>query len=327
MQSTYDDALSSLAAQRLLAQYGLGAKRYGAVASWITILKTLYFDFMGNPISIALYKAKHPAQLHYGFWDRSIHSLDSAINNATQSAFNKLANNNPIPQKIIHFGSGFGGAEILLCKKYPHLNAFGITIDKLQFEVAQDLSNLYNLSDRIHYLNGNFLNKSSFNNNKFDGGMAIESLCHVPENQFGILWKTINQVLTRGARFVVHDWFRETGINEDELNKINIFLKGWDMPSCSLAQTMIEAAVKNNFKLIEDNDVTDKIIISARKYYRRALVAKPFISIFQNSKIPYIQSLGLNNREIIDFANTCLIQKQLFEDAIITYRQLVFEKI
>lgn len=326
--ATYSNAFSRFAKQRLLAQYGIGAKRYGAVASWITMLKAGFYDFTGNSLAVSMFKSHHPAQLHYGIWDHSgIHSFDQAIRRATTLVFQAvLPGYKNTTKKIVHFGSGFGGVDIQLCQHHPHVSSFGISIDPLQVKTANELATLYGLNQRAHFIEKNFLHLDSFKEKDFDGGMAIESLCHVPEKQLDLLWKNVHHLLKPGARFVIHDAYLATTPTPVQQAQLDVFIKGWDLPNLPPASSMIDAAKRQGFQLISNKNLTPKIHKSAHEIFMRALIFKPFVQLFQGSKNTYLQSLGLADPETIDFANTGLVQKKLFADGVLEYRQLIFEK-
>lgn len=337
MKGTYTDLISEKAKRRLTAQYGYGVKRYGCVASWGTMFKCWLLDLVGVSIPQSLKLTKHPAQLHYGIWDKkNLRSWNEAIRRSSSLAFEAVTfrKNRQSVKYLIHFGSGWGGVDIQLCQENAGLHTLGINIDPIQISISEELVRLYNLQERITFKKINFLELISERNKNndaikesFDAGIAIESLCHVPKNQFGLLWKNFRYVLKPGARLAIHDWYLGLENKPEVERKLDVFLKGWDMAYCPRVIEISEAAMRNGFKMVLNTNYTPQISKSSEEIYIRTRLFKPIIKLFQNSKNNYIKSLGIEKPEVLDFANTCLIQKELFETGVIKYRQLVFEKI
>lgn len=323
---TYTDALSSDAADRLKLQYGTGVKRYGAVASWGTMIRAFFYDLQGTSIAESLYRSNHPAQLHYGIWDtKSIRNFDAAIRRATDLAhLGLIPTGNDRLRNIIHFGSGFGGVDIQLCLADPKLYTVGVSIEPTQIGISRELARLYNVSDQAEFLEANFLSLPKKMNNAFDAGLALESLCHIPEKQLGILWKSIFSVLQQGARFVVQDWYRD---DSTKLLELTDFLKGWDLPDCVSVKTMTHAAAEHGFRVVRTTDYTDAITRSSWEIFVRSRIFMPFIRLMQGVRSPYLQSLGVTQPEALAMAKTCVLQRDLFTSRKLRYWQLVFEKV
>lgn len=326
--TTYNDALSDRATRQLKKQYGYGAPRYVAVAGWGTIMKVAYYDSRGYTIAQAMVKANHPMQLHYGVWDEQTRSFDSSIRNASRIAFEQIfPKNRNQALSLVDFGSGFGGVIVQLCKENPNLHATGISIDPIQISIANEISLALHLDKRIKFINKNYLELVGLKLSGFNGGLAMESLCHVPAAQLGLLWKNIAHVLEPRSRFVVHDWFCDKELSKQEVNELKIFLKGWDMPNCVSTMDIVTAAKQNGFKLILERNLTDKIMRSSKKIHFRAIVCRPIVRWSQGKNNSYLKRLSFTDPSTVDFTYTCLVQKKLFQKRLINYKQLVFEKI
>jgi SAM-dependent methyltransferase len=323
---TYNDVSSEQARQQLTFQYGTVGIRYGAVASWRQMFKTLFFFSKSKDLASAFYKSGHHAQIHYGLWQKKTKNFDESIREMTDFAFtNTFPDYSGANIRMVHLGCGFGGTELQLAKNFPNFSSLGVSLDNSQVDIASKLSALNKLSERVKFVAANFLSYQPIASQAFDGGIAIESLCHVPATQLKALWKNVYGILKPRARFTVLDWYLTRQLTEEEKAKLEIFLKGWDMPDCVNVKVMVEAVTGNGFKLVSDQDITEQIMKSAKKIRYRATIFKPIVHWAQGQN-NYLTTLGLTQEQTKDFVETSLIQDELFRDRVITYRCLVFQK-
>ena len=329
MTPSYTDALSLEAEQHLRAQYGTNGKRYGGIASWRTIARGSLHFITYRDFTQALYASHHPAQLHYGIWDLpSIHSFDAAIRRSSQLAYKGL---NLTPsnksRSIFHAGCGWGGVDIQLCQLNPHLHTVGVSIDPSQIEIAIKLTKLYNISSRAIFEKQNFLSLPAKWNHYFDGGIAMESFCHIPATQLSLLWQQHSRILKSKSRFVVHDWFlKRPPQGNAERHLFEDFLKGWDLPGSVSAKDMSDTAQNAGLREISRHDYTKYILKSADKNRFRAIIFAPIVKLSQMLPNSLSNTLGFTSSDALDFIQTCKTQKYLFANGILEYLQYVFEK-
>lgn len=325
---TYKNAFSKHAKTTLNTQYGETGLKYGAIANWSTIFKIcwLYFVKKLRPVE-TFYLSDHPTQLHYGIWDKpSIKGFSDSVRRATDLAFKELKINSKKNSKILHAGCGWGGTEVQLAKKHKNLKTVGVSIDEDQIQLSKELASLRKVDKKCSFKRANFLKLPNSWNNSFDGGLALESLCHVPEDQLEGLFLSLFKVLKKRSRLVVHDWFVIKEVSDSEKSDLIAFQRGWDMPGTPHLEVFCDAAKKAGFSVKKKNNLTKFILKSARDIYWRAAIFEPIVKFLQGSKNKQINHIGLSHPQMLDFVVTCKIQRKLFEDRTIEYYQLVFEK-
>lgn len=322
----YANLRKSQAINRIEVQYGLGAKLYLPIANWNTILKCLYLDFLGYSIADVLYLTKHPAQIHYGIYDLEKNSLHEQVERNTEVLYSQLQLDPSRPAKIIHLGCGIGGSEIQMAKKYKNWNFVGVSLSKSQITIGNELIKKYKLENRIALLNANYLDMPQHFKNSFDGVIAIESLCYTPKRQLNLLYKNIFRILKTGSRLAIHDgYFIGTKDKSDE-KQYETFLQGWDLPQLTKSSEHIDAAQKAGFKLATSTQITKQIIDFANKLKIRARLGKLLIGFTYKVNIEFLNKLGAKRPDAINFAETGIVQDEMFKKNILEYRRNVFIK-
>lgn len=326
---SYTDALSTQAKKSLSTQYGQTGYKYGAVANWKTIFQLLWLYFVKKKTPIeALFLTNHPLQLHYGIWNQDKkQTFNDSIRHATDLAFAQLNLMNNKKAHILHAGCGWGGAEIQLAKKYPWLDTVGVSIDQNQILIAQRLAGLHQVEKQAQFYPYNFLNLPKNWKNKFDGCLALESLCHVPTQQLNLLFNSLLTAIKPQSKLVVHDLFvTNNQLSTQEQKRLRAYQKGWDLPGTHHLSSFCQEAEKAEFKVIKKTKLTSQVLKSCQAIYQRATIATPFVKSLQNNQQPLVNRLGLNHPQLLDFVVTNKVQRELVRQGVLDYFQVTLMK-
>ena len=147
--------------------------------------------------------------MHFGYFipfKTCVFTRDTMLNCMNAQVFEKLQLHNQ-KKHIIDLGCGMGASIRYGLKKYSKLAVTGLTISPFQVAKGNELLN----SERGTILNRDYQH-TFFEENLFDGAMAIESLCHSGCSTAAL--KETYRILKPGARFVIADAFTKKEVNE-----------------------------------------------------------------------------------------------------------------
>jgi len=313
---------SQAIAQHFDPETGVG-NAYKFWANWFQVVKIIFFGWEKT--------LDHPAQFHYGL--DFTNDLNIAINRTALEAFTNLK---LTKGEVLDAGCGNGGASLILARKYPQVHFTGVTLSAGQISTARKRAQTAKISN-VTYTKANYM-KLPFADETFDGILGIETFCHVDDRDKKQLLRELFRVLKRKGRVAIFDAFlneRPTlKMHRPELHK-RIF-NGWALPDkISTASFFQKCASKQGFRVITDEEITNRILASAKEVRRRIQLlrlltplAKVFIRLRKfGIELPLINRTGLDYQDIFMFADTGEWQYEMFKYRDVQYRKIAMEKV
>lgn len=175
-----------------------------------------------NKSFIELY---NEATIDYEFWSKDFNmhfgyyvpfktgflKRDKMLNQMNDKLFDMLALERS--SHIIDLGCGVGGTMNFGLKKYKDLKITGCTLSEFQV----DFGNKFLNNSRAQILNRDY-RKTYFNDNVFDGAMAVESFCHSGCSKESL--KEAYRIIKPNSKLVIADAF----VNKEE-SEMNFLTK------------------------------------------------------------------------------------------------------
>lgn len=308
-------------------QYTDNLKLYLAIANWSTITRCLIAEFRGIPEYKYLLQTNHPCQIHYGFSTKPGESIEQLVKNTTAEVIKYLKPETGKIYKAVHLGSGIGGSDFQIAENYENIDITGFSISSAQVHLANKIAQEKGISDRVRFITESYLSIPDSFNETFDFGYAIESFCHTPNNRISDLFNQVNKILKPGALFVVSDGFFNHANSSREKALYFDFLSGWDLPQLADTEEYINTFTSCGFKLVEDSDKTNQIMRMASKLKTRAYLGKVLIWVAKITKLNLLTKIGLTHKNVNRFSRTGVAQFDIFNERILDYKLLVFQKI
>ncbi|WP_298422255.1 class I SAM-dependent methyltransferase [uncultured Kordia sp.] len=147
--------------------------------------------------------------MHFGYFvpfKTCVFKRDGMLNEMNKEVFERLHITDK-KKHIVDLGCGMGASIRYGLSKYPNLAVTGLTISPFQVEKGNELLN----TERGTILNRDYRN-TFFQENSFDGAMAIESLCHSGCSTDAL--EETHRILKPGSTFVIADAFTKKDFND-----------------------------------------------------------------------------------------------------------------
>jgi ubiquinone/menaquinone biosynthesis C-methylase UbiE len=215
--------------------------------------------------------------------------------------------------KVLDAGCGRGTTTCYLAKEYG-CNITGIDIVDFELRMAQKKAKKLDLK-KIQFLSRDY-SKTRFSDNYFDKVFTLETLVHSPD-----LYKTLKEfhrILKTGGRLALFEYTISPlkKWNNYERKILNIINTGSAMMSLDkmFHKTFKKYIEKSGFKIISDEDITNNIIPSMKRFYRYAKIPYFFIKLLN------LQKNFINTTAGVEFYKIGL-------KGLVKYRVFVAEKI
>lgn len=174
-----------------------------------------------------------------------------------KAGFFKKENNN-----FIDVGCGCGGTLRQGCKEEKNKKITGVTLSDWQINKCKEICEEQNIKNAT-VLNEDYHNLP-FEDEQFDGGYALESICH-SENREQVI-KEASRVLKKGSEFVIGDGFMKIDTSKGSKffkRTYKSMCEGWAIPDFANFEEFKSTLRRNNFKINEIEDLSWKVAPSA----------------------------------------------------------------
>lgn len=207
--------------------------------------------------------------LHYGYWDDGVRSLSEAL--TRQNDWMAELAGITSADSVLDAGCGVGGSSIHLAKNYG-CTVTGISLAARQIEQAQGFARAAGLpEEQFEFLVRDFTD-TRFEDASFTVVWAVESVCHA-ERKADFLREAF-RVLQPGGRLILCDgfvprpWDEYTG---DDAAVLKSWVNGWAVDHLADRDGFVQDAVDAGFTNVSFEDITERVLPSARRLYRLAV--------------------------------------------------------
>ncbi|MGH1486881.1 MAG: SAM-dependent methyltransferase [Cellvibrionaceae bacterium] len=199
--------------------------------------------------------------MHFGYFKLGVNPCDreALLNEMNAQVCQRLDLESIQKNTVIDLGCGVGATARYFAKQYSLSSVYGITIVPWQIEQAESMTQMADLSSRIHYQLEDYT-QTTYADNTFSGAYAIESSCYDNGLNKARFLKETYRLLKPGAKLVVADGFRKS-------NKGNMIFefaykhvcKGWSLETFGHIDAFVQEMEKIGFKEVKVEDVSWRI--------------------------------------------------------------------
>lgn len=192
--------------------------------------------------------------IHRAVWADGVTTLDQAfayINQQVLYEAQRLLPSAGAPLHVADLGCGVGGSLFFLADHMGiRLHAVGITISRLQAQLAQQTADQRHVRTRCHFVEADYLATPLAQ--CYDLAIAIESFLHAPAPQR--FFAQVATLLRPGGRLLICDDFRR---NEAPAPRwLAPFQRGWLAPMLLSSDEAIALAAHHGLRLVSRRDLT-----------------------------------------------------------------------
>lgn len=223
-----------------------------------------YYDHT-EPHYRQFWKMEDSMGLHYGIWDGQTKRLSEAILNTNA----RLASLGQVKasDRVLDAGCGVGGSAIFLAKQYG-CHVTGITLSQRQVKRATGFAERNGVAALARFEQMDYT-RTRFPDQHFDLVWAVESMQTATDKS--LFFQEMGRVLRPGGRLLVADVFKQGCWKIEDTPVMQTMLNGWAMSDILSVESLADLAQKHNFALHQDQDVTQGVERSIRRYYWYAL--------------------------------------------------------
>lgn len=187
--------------------------------------------------------------LHFAIFRNKNESWDSAFEYTHQKYIKALKAKNA--EDILELACGRGGFSNYLAQHIKG-NVLGIDISKSQLSHTSRFKEKNLTFKRHDIMKVDQLKKT------FDAIVYMDAACYLPDKELAI--KKIVKTLRPGGRFLLIDWCKQDGLSsiQEEL-VLYPFMKYWAIPSLETPENYKKYFKNNGLKLLEFEDLNDKV--------------------------------------------------------------------
>jgi tocopherol O-methyltransferase len=227
-----------------------------------------------------LWRTHHSLGLHFGYYDDQHQTHDEAVLNINA----KLANLAKIAgdDYVLDAGCGVGGSAIWLAAN-KGCQALGINLVPRQLERARRFAAERQLEDLVQFKIADFAD-TGFEKDTFTIVWGLESIVHAEDKQ--TVLNEAFRVLKPGGRLVIAEYLlREGPLSAQEQTLLNLWLKGWAMPSVLTEQQYRVMADKAGFVNFKIEDWTSAVMPSLRRVSYWTRLFKPLSPLLRGLRV------------------------------------------
>ena len=209
-------------------------------------------------------KGKREGAIHRCVWAPGIQSRSEAIlyvNRLIGDAIVHQISESDRSINLLDLGCGVGGTAVWLTEFFD-LKITGITISKIQADLARKNALTRGVQDRCVFIHGDFLNLSGINN--VDAAYAIESFSHAGDPD--LFFSQLASRLNHGGRLIICDDFlseiKNPTYSKSRDTWVNRFQNGWHLKSLLSVDQANTIAKIHGFHMIRQQNLTHYLRIT-----------------------------------------------------------------
>lgn len=251
---------------------------------------------------------------HFGFYPSNKKGIDEKT--AQRLMTDLLAKKLKLKSSdlVLDAGCGRGTVACYLAKKYG-ARIVGIDIVSFELKKALKLLNKYKLENKVKFLLRDY-SKTGFQNNCFNKIFTFETLVHSPD-----LNKTLSEfyrMLKPGGLLVLFEYSRapEAEFTKREKKMLDVINNFSAMASLNkmFHDDLTKAVEKAGFKVSGDEEITQNILPSIKRFYTYAKLPYKIIDFFN------LHKFFINTVAGVEFYS-------FFKKGLVRYRTIVAKKL
>lgn len=260
-----------------------------------------------------LWMNKKNLAMHYGFWGKGIKTLHEALLNQNKETAEALGIKKD--DRVLDAGCGVGGSAIWVAENYG-ANVTGITIVDKQIKQATKNAKNRGVDRLVDFKLMDYCN-TDFPDESFDKIYAMESMCYA--NNKAVFVKEMYRILKPGGILTISDAFLdEKAIQKSDELMLNDWMVGWAVPNVSKIENFHNDLCQTGFIEINDKNVNEQIIPSAKRINKIGRVFYPFDWA--------CNKLGLVSDTTFKSTIATVVQLHLFSEMIMQYHLIKARK-
>jgi tocopherol O-methyltransferase len=209
-------------------------------------------------------RGRREGAIHRCVWAPGIKSRSEAIlyvNRLVSNAISPLISESYRNINVLDLGCGVGGTAVWLAKLFD-LKIIGITISRIQADLARKNALKKGVKDRCTFIHGDFLNLPDIEN--IDAAFAIESFSHARDPY--LFFSQLTNRLSYGNRLIICDDFlgelKNHTYSKSREKWVDRFRNGWRLKSLLSVDQVNKIAKIHGFRMIRQNNLTPYLRIT-----------------------------------------------------------------
>ncbi|ROO59099.1 mycolic acid cyclopropane synthetase [Micromonospora sp. Llam0] len=192
--------------------------------------------------------------IHRGVWTPDVANVAQAVDTVNRLTIERLRGH--VPQgsaRVLDLGCGVGGTMVRLAREVDGIIS-GVTISRVQAEIAAKRFAREGLTDRCHVLCADFAELPA--EPHYDAMVAVEAVVHSPS--LANLLPSLADRLRPGGRLILcDDWMtdKDRGLAARE-RCLDQFRAGWRIGSLHTVAELVAMSERAGLRLAEDMDLT-----------------------------------------------------------------------
>ncbi|MDA9261858.1 class I SAM-dependent methyltransferase [Flavobacteriales bacterium] len=246
-------------------------------------------DYYNNATDDYKYWSKE-YNMHFGLAIFNVFNREKMLKKMNSYVLEKSGFYNKGKNNFIDLGCGCGATLRQGCKEERGKKITGVTLSDWQINKCQEICNKQKIENAT-VLNEDYHNLP-FQDEQFDGGYALESICH-SENREQVI-KEASRVLKKGSEFVINDGFMKIDTSKGSKffkKTYSAMCEGWAIPNFANIEEFKKTLERNNFKIKEIEDLSWKVAPTA---LHSPFVISKYLLFALLGKAP-LQKQNLNN--------------------------------
>ena len=231
-------------------------------------------------------KINQTGSIHQALWAEGIDNLEAAINHVHHLILEQFPASSA---QVIDLGCGVGSSLVYLARhSSKEIKFTGITISRLQVQMAHQRIQKAGLDQRIQVLEASFLDLPD-TLPLMNLAFAIEAFVHATDAQR--FFQEAKKILPSGSRLILIDDFltEQARIDPKAPPVIDRFKSGWVLSSLLSVPNVLSLAQDAGFHLLEDHNLSSYLDLNRQRDQFLHYLVKYFRLVFSWSS--YLRSM------------------------------------